>query len=34
MEHIDAIKKGGDHNNGAISGPPDAIVTMRVVEGA
>jgi len=33
MEHIDAIKKGGDHNNGAISGAPDAIVTMRVVEG-
>ena len=33
MEHIDAIKKGGDHNNGAISGAPDAIVKMRVVEG-
>jgi cyclophilin family peptidyl-prolyl cis-trans isomerase len=32
MEHIDAIKKGGDHNNGAISGAPDAIVKMRVVE--
>ncbi len=30
MEHIDAIKKGGDHNNGAISGEPDRIVTMRV----
>jgi cyclophilin family peptidyl-prolyl cis-trans isomerase len=32
MEHIDAIKKGGEHNNGAISGEPDKIVTMRVEE--
>ena len=30
MEHIDAIKKGGEHNNGAISGPPDTIVRMRM----
>lgn len=30
MEHVDAIKKGGDHNNGAISGKPDAIIRMRV----
>jgi cyclophilin family peptidyl-prolyl cis-trans isomerase len=30
MDHIDAIKKGGEHNNGAISGPPDKIVKMRV----
>jgi cyclophilin family peptidyl-prolyl cis-trans isomerase len=30
MEHIDAIKKGGEHNNGAISGEPDRIVRMRV----
>ena len=30
MEHIDAIKKGGEHNNGAISGPPDKIVKIRV----
>jgi cyclophilin family peptidyl-prolyl cis-trans isomerase len=30
MEHIDAIKKGGEHNNGAISGEPDRIVKMRV----
>ncbi|HTQ12943.1 MAG TPA: peptidylprolyl isomerase [Rhizomicrobium sp.] len=30
MEHIDAIKKGGEHNNGAISGQPDKIVKMRV----
>jgi len=29
MEHVDAIKKGGEHNNGAISGPPDKIVKMR-----
>jgi cyclophilin family peptidyl-prolyl cis-trans isomerase len=30
MDHIDAIKKGGEHNNGAISGEPDKIVKMRV----
>jgi len=30
MEHIDAIKKGGEHNNGAISGAPDKIVKMRL----
>jgi cyclophilin family peptidyl-prolyl cis-trans isomerase len=30
MEHIDAIKKGGEHNNGTISGEPDRIVKMRV----
>jgi cyclophilin family peptidyl-prolyl cis-trans isomerase len=30
MEHVDAIKKGGEHNNGAISGAPDKIVRMRV----
>lgn len=29
MEHVDAIKKGGEHNNGAIAGAPDRIVTMR-----
>jgi cyclophilin family peptidyl-prolyl cis-trans isomerase len=32
MEHVDAIKKGGEHNNGAISGAPDKIVKMRVIE--
>ena len=32
MEHIDAIKKGGENNNGAISGDPDKIVKMRVEE--
>ena len=30
MDHIDAIKKGGDHNNGAISGAPDKILKLRV----
>ena len=30
MEHVDAIKKGGEHNNGAISGAPDKIVKMRI----
>jgi cyclophilin family peptidyl-prolyl cis-trans isomerase len=30
MEHVDAIKKGGEHNNGAIAGAPDRIVTMRM----
>jgi len=30
MEHVDAIKKGGEHNNGAVSGAPDKIVTMRL----
>ena len=32
MEHVDAIKKGGEHNNGAISGEPDKIVKMRVAD--
>jgi len=30
MEHVDAIKKGGEHNNGAISGEPDKILRLRV----
>ncbi len=30
MEHVDAIKKGGARNNGAITGEPDRIVKMRV----
>jgi peptidyl-prolyl cis-trans isomerase B (cyclophilin B) len=30
MENIDAIKKGGEHNNGTISGEPDKILKMRV----
>ena len=29
MEHVDAIKKGGENNNGAISGAPDRIISMR-----
>lgn len=33
MEHVDAIKKGGESNNGAISGTPDKIVSMRVRAG-
>ena len=34
MEHIDAIKKGGEHNNGEISGAPDKILKMRVAADA
>jgi len=30
MEHIDAIKKGGEHNNGAIQGSPDKIIRVSV----
>jgi len=30
MEHVDAVKKGGEHNNGAISGEPDKILKMSV----
>ena len=30
MDHVDAIKKGGDHNNGAISGTPDKILKARI----
>ncbi len=30
MEHVDAIKKGGERNNGTISGEPDRILKMRV----
>ena len=33
MDHIDAIKKGGEHNNGEISGAPDKIVKMRAGAG-
>jgi peptidylprolyl isomerase len=32
MEHIDAIKKGSEADNGAIDGEPDKIVRMRVKE--
>ncbi|MBV9330552.1 MAG: peptidylprolyl isomerase [Alphaproteobacteria bacterium] len=30
MEHVDAIKKGGEHNNGAITGEPDRVLSMKV----
>jgi cyclophilin family peptidyl-prolyl cis-trans isomerase len=30
MEHVDAIKKGGEHNNGAISGQPDKMLKVRI----
>jgi cyclophilin family peptidyl-prolyl cis-trans isomerase len=30
MNHVDAIKKGGEHNNGAISGEPDNILKARI----
>ena len=30
MEHVDAIKKGGEHNNGAITGEPDKILKARI----
>ena len=30
MDHVDAIKKGGEHNNGSISGEPDKILKARI----
>ena len=33
MENVDKIKKGGEHNNGAISGEPDKIIKARIEEG-
>jgi len=30
MDNVDKIKKGGEHNNGAISGEPDKILTARI----
>jgi cyclophilin family peptidyl-prolyl cis-trans isomerase len=30
MDHVDSIKKGGEHNNGAISGEPDKMLKVRV----
>ena len=33
MEHVDAIKKGGEHNNGVISGEPDKILKARIGSG-
>ena len=30
MDNVDKIKKGGEHNNGTISGDPDKIVKARI----
>lgn len=30
MDHVDAIKKGGEHNNGEIAGEPDKIVKASI----
>ena len=30
MEHVDAIKKGGEHDNGAIAGEPDRVIKARI----
>ncbi|HVV27195.1 MAG TPA: peptidylprolyl isomerase [Rhizomicrobium sp.] len=30
MDNVDKIKKGGEHNNGAIAGEPDRILKARV----
>jgi len=30
MDHVDAVKKGGEHNNGAIPGEPDRIIKARI----
>jgi peptidyl-prolyl cis-trans isomerase B (cyclophilin B) len=32
MDVVDKIKKGGEHNNGAISGAPDKILKARIEE--
>ena len=34
MEHIDAVKKGSMHNNGAIDGEPDKILKVRIAADA
>jgi len=34
MDHVDAIKKGGEHNNGAISGEPDKMLKVRIAADA
>ena len=31
MDAVDKIKKGGEHNNGAISGEPDKIIKARIL---
>jgi cyclophilin family peptidyl-prolyl cis-trans isomerase len=30
MDNVDKIKKGGEHNNGSISGEPDKILKARI----
>jgi cyclophilin family peptidyl-prolyl cis-trans isomerase len=30
MDAVDKIKKGGEHNNGTISGAPDKILKARI----
>lgn len=30
MDHVDAIKKGAEHNNGAIEGEPDKMIKVRI----
>jgi len=30
MDNVDKIKKGGEHNNGTISGEPDKILKARI----
>jgi cyclophilin family peptidyl-prolyl cis-trans isomerase len=30
MDHVDAIKKGGEHNNGTITGEPDRVLKARI----
>ena len=30
MDHVDAIKKGGEHNNGTITGEPDRVIKARI----
>jgi peptidyl-prolyl cis-trans isomerase B (cyclophilin B) len=33
MDVVDKIKKGGEHNNGAITGEPDKIIKARIEDG-
>ena len=33
MDNVDKIKKGGEHNNGSITGEPDKILKARIEEG-
>jgi hypothetical protein len=31
MDNVDKIKKGGEHNNGAIRGEPDKILKASII---